>query len=783
MISVARGLTGLGLSLVIPLTAWGVPVRPITGLAGSVALADEAQALLVNPAGLAFRNGWQGLFSKGWQGAGDGSLLVTGNGLGVGYEQGSLPTGDWQRGSLGLGVSLLPGLSLGLAGRAGQSGAGFTSLDAGLLWRPSDYFSLGASARDLTNPRIDGAVRPRTYQAGIGIRPGTDRLSFAVDLGWREGDPFTQLLPRFEVVAQPCGGINLRGAVDLQGSAEVGLSLGWTHGEVGHSQGLNNTSPATFAAFHTGFVKPFWAGDRTRLAELDLRGPIVSQVSQGLLGGSSGQSLYRVLEEIKTAKESPEIGGVIIRLGGTSASWAALDEIRQALAELQGTGKKVITYIYGVNTPEYYLACQADRVVIHPLGDLSIRGLSMQITHYKGLLDKLGVSADFVKIGEYKSAVEPMTLESMSTANRRQMEAILDDQFERLVKAIATSRKLEPAKVKALIDHAQFTAKEAKEAGLIDVIAYEDEVIKAASSWFGGKEPTMTRIGNRETYRTAWQDPDRIAIINADGALTEGRSGRNLLSGEAVLGADTLVKSIRLAANDMRVRAVVLRIDSPGGSVVASDIVWRELIKLKEAGKPLIISMGEVAASGGYWIATPADRIVADPGTLTGSIGVFAGKMSFGGLYQKLGIHQEVLKRGEKADSETDMRPFTEAERAVMKTSIESTYAVFLDRVAAARGLTRDEVDSRGRGRVYTGAQAKQLKLVDELGGLSKAVELARVMGRFPTHRVEVVQYPDSEAIMATLLDNEISISLQPMLYERLKRTQVMVLMPEGLLF
>lgn len=716
-------------------------------------------------------------------GAGDGSLLVSANGIGFGYEQGALPTGDWQRGSLGLGVTLFPGFSLGLAGRAGQAGAGFTGLDAGLLWRPSDYFSIGAAARDLTNPRIAGVVRPRTYQAGIGIRPGTDRLSLGFDLGWREGDPFTLLVPRFEVLAQPLSGINLRGAVDLQFNAEVGLSLGWSHGELGHSQGLNAATPATFAAFHTGYVRPFWVANKSRLAEMDLRGPIVTQVSTGLLGGSSGQGLFHILDEIKTAKESPEIGGMIVRLGGTTASWAALDEIRGALADLQASGKKVITYLYGVQTPEYYLATQADRVVIHPLGDLSVRGMSMQITHYKGLMDKLGISADFVKIGEYKSAVEPMTLDSMSAANRRQMEAILDDQYERLVKAIATSRKLEPAKVKALIDHAQFTAKEAKEAGLVDTIAYEDEVIKQSSSWFGGREPSVAKIGNREPFRTAWQEPDRIAVIAANGALTEGRSGRNLLTGEAVLGADSLVKSIRLAAQDIRVRAVVLRVDSPGGGVIASDMVWRELNKLKESGKPLIVSMGEVAASGGYWIATPADRIVADPGTLTGSIGVFAGKLSFGGLYQKLGINQEILKRGDKADAETDMRRFTEAERAVLKTNIESTYSVFLDRVAAARGMTRDEVDSRGRGRVYTGAQAKQLKLVDELGGLSRAVELARVMGRFPTHKVEVVEYPDSDAIMATLLDNEISISLSPMIYERLRHTQVMVLMPESLMF
>lgn len=773
---------GLAASLSLTLSAQAVPVRPMTGLAGSVALADEAQAILVNPAGLAFRDGFQGLISKSWASAADGSVLLTGGGLGFAYEQGSLTSGDWQRGSLGFGLSLLPGLSVGLAGRAGQAGGGFTSLDAGLLWRPTDYLSLGAAARDLTNPRINGQPWARTYQGGVALRPGTDRLSLGFDVFWREGDPLQQVLPRFEVVGVPAGGITLRGAADLQGNAEVALSLGWAHGAVGYSQGLNQSS-ASYLTFHSGFERPVWMGDRSRLAELDLRGPVVDQVAAGLFGGSNGQSLYDVLQQLKLAKESPEIGGVILRLGGTSAGWAACDEIRQALTDLQGSGKKVIAYLYGVGTPAYYIAAGADRIVSHPAGGIELKGISMAVSHYKGLLDKLGVSADFVRIGEYKSAVEPMTLESMSPANRRQLEAILDDQYERIVKAVAQGRKLEPAAVKALIDKATFEAKGAKAAKLVDAIAYEDEVLKESSSWFGGHEPTVVRLAHREAYRTAWQDPDRIAVIAANGAITEGRSGRNLLTGEGVLGADTVAKAIRTAANDMRVRAVVLRIDSPGGSVVASEIIWRELVKLKEAGKPLVVSMGDVAGSGGYWIATPADRILADPGTITGSIGVFAGKLSFGGLYDKLGIHQEIIKRGDKADAESDARRFTDAERLALKESIETTYGVFLDRVAASRGLTRDEVDSRGRGRIYTGAQAKGLKLVDDLGGLASAVELARVMGHFATHKVEVVEYPDPDAIMATLLDNEIHVSLQPLVLERLLKSQVMVLMPEADLF
>jgi protease-4 len=772
----------LALSLALGLPAQAVPVRPMTGLSGSVALADEAQAILVNPAGLGFRDGFQGLISKSWSSAADGSVLLSAGGLGLAYEQGSLASGDWQRGSLGFGFGLWPGLTVGLAGRAGQSGGGFTSLDAGLLWRPTDYLSLGAAARDLTNPRIAGLQRSRTYQGGVALRPGTDRLSLAFDVFWREGDPFQAVLPRFELVGAPLDGLNLRGSMDLQGNAEVALSLDWSHGALGYSQGLNQSS-ASYLTLHSGFVRPVWAGNRSRLAELDLRGPVVDQVSQGLLGGSGGQSLYSVLQELKLAKESPEVGGVILRLGGTSVGWAACDEIRQALADLQASGKKVIAYLYGVGMPAYYIAAGADRVVSHPAGGIELKGISMSVMHYKGLLDKVGVSADFVRIGEYKSAVEPMTLEAMSPANRRQLEAILDDQYERIVKAIAQGRKLEPAAVKELIDKSQFEAKGAKAANLVDAVAYEDEVLKQSSSWFGGHEPTPVRLAHREAYRTAWQDPDRIAVIAASGAITEGRSGRNLLTGEGVLGADTMAKAIRTAANDPRVRAVVLRIDSPGGSVVASEIIWRELVKLKEAGKPLVVSMGDVAGSGGYWIATPADKIIADPGTITGSIGVFAGKLSFGGLYDKLGIRQEIIKRGAQADADTDARRFTDTERDSLKSTIESTYGVFLDRVAASRGLTRDEVDARGRGRIYTGAQAKGLKLVDELGGLANAIELARVMGRFPTHKVEVVEYPAADAIISTLLDNEIHVSLQPLLLERLMKSQVMVLMPESLLF
>jgi protease-4 len=376
-----------------------------------------------------------------------------------------------------------------------------------------------------------------------------------------------------------------------------------------------------------------------------------------------------------------------------------------------------------------------------------------------------------------------MTLATMSEANRRQLEAILDDQYERIVKAVATGRRLDAAQVKGLVDRAQFDAKGAQQAGLVDAVAYEDEVLKGLKDHFGGREPSLVKLAHREPYKTAWQEPDRIAVIAASGTITEGRSGRNFLTGETVLGADSVAKAIRTASDDVRVRAVVLRIDSPGGSVIASEIIWRELVKLKESGKPLVVSMGDVAGSGGYWIATPADRIIADPGTITGSIGVFAGKLSLGGLYDKLGLRQEVIKRGLQADADTDARRFTDVERSALKANIEATYGVFLDRVAAARGLTRDEADARGRGRIYTGAQAKGLKLVDDLGGMAEAIELARVMGRFPTHKVEVVEYPGANGIMATLLDNEIHVSLKPLLLERLLRSQVLVLMPEALLF
>lgn len=781
-----RSLTAVLATLLVPLVpgaASAAGIGALTGLSRSVATADQAQALFVNPAGLAFRGDLQLLAAKSWLGAGDAGLAATLGGLGLGYEQGALPTLDWQRTSLGLGVSLLPGLMVGLAGRTGNAGAGFGTLDAGLLWRPSDYISLGATARDLTMPRVAGEVQSRAYQAGVALRPGTDRFYLAADLAWREGDLPGMLTPRFELGLSPLDGLELRGAADLQGRFEVALSLGWAHGSIGHAQGFNGAAPVSFATYQGGFQRPFWVSDGSKLADLDLRGPIVESVTPGLFGNDTGaQSLARVLEQLRRVERDGDVAGVLVRLGGTQAGWASFDEIRQAFAGVQAAGKKVIVYLYGVDTAEYYLASGADQIVMHPMGELALRGVSTQVTHFKGLLDKLGVEADFVRIGEYKSAVEPMSQSSMSEANRRQLSAILDERYDHLVRAISQSRKLEPAQVKTLIDKGLFTAKAAKEAGLIDEALYEDQTVRMVAKQVNRENIGIVRLADRRPVRRAWQDPERIAVISASGTITEGRSGRNLLTGETVLGADSLVKAIRTAAKDERVRAVVLRIDSPGGSVTASDMIWHELVKLKEAGKPLVISMGNVAGSGGYWIATPADRIVADPNTITGSIGVFAGKLSLQGLYEKLGVTQEVLKRGETADARYDGRAFSAAERETLRESIEATYSVFLDRVAASRGLSRDEADSRGQGRIYTGTQAKSLKLVDELGGLHTAVELARTMAKLSSDKVEIVGYPDDEALVATLLEGELHVGLKPLLLERLAREQLLVLMPEGLL-
>lgn len=441
-----------------------------------------------------------------------------------------------------------------------------------------------------------------------------------------------------------------------------------------------------------------------------------------LLLGARPLALHDLWTNLRKAKVDGRIQAVLLRLGLLQCDWAKANEMREAILDFRRSGKKVYAVIEEAPDfdMEYFVATACDRIVLHPLGWLGINGIGGYVPFLKGALDKLGVRAEFEHVEEFKTAANMFTEKGFTTAHREEMESLYSDLFAQYVATAAKARGKSEAEFRALIDRGFFQGEKAKAAGLVDDCLYEDQVqdllrqdgrTLARVRFDDYKKVKPSSVG-LETGRT-------VALIYAVGTIMTGESLPQ------VMGGSTVARWIRTARNDGSVKAIVLRIDSPGGSSVGSDVIWREVALARKA-KPVVVSMSDVAGSGGYWIAMAATKIVAQPQTLTGSIGVLAGKFSIDGLLGKLGITSEKLAFGEKADIFSPFRPFTPDERKVLKEEILWTYEQFLAKAAEGRGLTRDEVDAVGKGRIWTGRQALGLKLVDELGGLTMAVGLAK---------------------------------------------------------
>jgi protease-4 len=389
-------------------------------------------------------------------------------------------------------------------------------------------------------------------------------------------------------------------------------------------------------------------------------------------------------------------------------------------------------------------------VLCDPAGGLRLVGLRISRTHFRGTLDKLGIRAEVVKIGAYKSAPEALTDTGPSEASRRQTEEMLDDVYGRLVETLARARGLAPAAMRERIDRGPYTAKEALAARLVDELVHEEDLDEWLDQRHGTVRFEEPDPGTARPHH--WAHLPRIAVIVLEGELVSGESRSVPLLGVTAAGAETLAQAIEEARDDPSIRALIVRVNSPGGVATAADRLWRELMKTR-AEKPVIASFGDVAASGGYYVGAAAHRVFAAPSTITGSIGIFYGKLDVSGLLGKLGITQVAFERGQRAGIEAASRPWTDEERAVLQDKIAQFYGRFLDVVAKGRDLPRERVDAAGQGRVWTGAQALRQGLVDELGGFDAAVDEAkRRAGIAKDQPVELVVVPELPASLAERL-------------------------------
>ena len=469
---------------------------------------------------------------------------------------------------------------------------------------------------------------------------------------------------------------------------------------------------------------------------LELSGDVPEIVSHDpfskVFGVESSYDLADVKRALKMAAVDDRISGVWLRMRGVGAAWSTLQEIRVALLSYKESEKPLIASSgeYMMAERDYFLASTADSVFASPEAFFEFNGLYLEVMFFKGLLDKLNIEPTIIRAGTYKAAVEPFLRDDMSEENRTQLQALLDAHNALFIDAIAESRGRDAADMQRLTEDGAFiTAGEAHEAGLLDGLLFEDEVESRVKALLEIEQDEDLRRIDLQSYirvplseaGVATGNDGHIAIVYAVGTILSGDTG----SGRGVIGSATFNKAMRQVRNDDRIKAVVVRINSPGGSAVASDAMWRE-IDLTAVDKPVIVSMGDLAASGGYWIATAADTIVADPRTLTGSIGVFGVLFNLGDMFEsKLGITTDRVTTSDYADMFSGMRPLDSQERAVLERAINTTYEQFLQKVSDSRGLDVAAVDAIGQGRIWTGQQAFELGLVDVLGGIDTAIAIA----------------------------------------------------------
>jgi protease-4 len=453
--------------------------------------------------------------------------------------------------------------------------------------------------------------------------------------------------------------------------------------------------------------------------------------------------LADVLDGLRRAQADDKVQALVVKLGGRRIGLARVQELRSAVARFRRSGKATVAWAetFGEFTPgnaAYYLATAFDRIFLQPSGDVGLTGLSLEQWFFRGTLDKLGLEYEVAKRHEYKNAADRLTEQGFTGPAREALERLATSLTGQLANAVAERLDVPAAEARHLIDNGPYTAAEALESGLVDALGYRDEVYdevrKSASP-----EACLLYLGRYQRSRALAERARRlpepsenfVAIIYASGPIRRGRSGRGPLSGGAI-GSDTVAAALRAAARDRRAKAIVLRVNSPGGSYVASDTIWREVVRARQAGTPVVVSMGDVAASGGYFIAMAADAIVAQPGTVTGSIGVLTGKPVTTSLLERLGITTDSVTEGAHADMFTTTRPFSTEEWSKINSWLDRIYADFTGKVASGRNMTQDQVHDVARGRVWTGADAAANGLVDQLGGLDDAVALARRKAGLP---------------------------------------------------
>jgi protease-4 len=479
----------------------------------------------------------------------------------------------------------------------------------------------------------------------------------------------------------------------------------------------------------------------------------------GQVFGSKHLDVRDYEEAILRAKDDPRINGLLLELRSPSMGFAKMQELREAIKSFRAGGKWTVAWTEtagegGPGSGVYFVATACDAIWLSPPGDINLTGLRSEVPFIRGIFDNLKIYPDFDHIGKYKNAKNFYTDKSMDAAYREAMESILDSLYRQLRQGIAESRHMTDDEVTALIDKGPYLGPDALEAKLVDRLGYRDELLDSLGKKNGGHLP-LVKVRKYLKAGRLWDHGERIALIYGVGNVVRGESDSNPVTGGQNMGSDTVAKAIRDAREDDSIKAIVFRVDSPGGSYVASDIIWRE-VTLTKGKKPIVVSMSDVAGSGGYYVAMAADRIIAQPGTITASIGVLAGKFVTKGLWQWIGLTTDPIQRGRHATYFSSEQPYTDEERALFKGWLQRVYKDFVGKVAQGRNKTFDEVHAIAQGRIWTGEDALKLGLVDELGGMPEAIAAAKKLAHIgEKDSVNLIEVPEPKSFLEEFFDRD----------------------------
>lgn len=731
-----------------------------------------------NPASVGFLESAEGAIVLGRdRGAESVSLLMGSRFLGPlslgvgGYFQGN---GDSRFGGvLGLGSREL---SLGAQfhgwvrhENSGQEEA--IALDLGLTYRPSWWFSFASTLHHANSPKIGGSVVDPEAAFALSLRPGTDRMTLGMEMLIPTEDP-ALWVPQLSLMTTVLDGVHVgvagrmvRGDVveetvdvlpgdiptvpsdtpptEFTISGVLGLdwgSFGAFFGGTGNVSGgsgedanVGGTVALRFSDEKRGKItRPTGAWVRISLGGL-------SERPKGSFFGRKAATLLRFTRYMEALGNDESVDGLVVSLRGYRGSWAQAQEVRNLFADFQKKGKKVVVYVAETNTLGYFVASQADTIMADPAGGVWLIGVSSSVLFYEELLSKVGVKGQAVRIGKFKSFPESFTRNTPSEELSLVKQTLTDGIYAEIVQGIAKARGKDPAEVEAWIEKGPYTANELKKNGLVDHVVHVDQLSKRLGKDLGVPVVLQKGFAPYSTRGDEWGERDQIAVVAITGTIVSGRSSKAPLLGYRS-GAMTVGAILDKLARDPKVKAIVLRIDSPGGSALGSDKLYRKVRRVAKK-KPVVISMGGVAASGGYFIAAAGDVIYADPTTITGSIGIFTTKFSFSGLFEWAGLSETIWKKGKNADLFAVSIPWTEEQETLIEGKLQQFYERFLQAVAKGRDMTRDEVHALAQGRVWLGTDAKKQGLVDEFGGLQEAIADAAKRGEI-SRGYDVVHFP-----------------------------------------